>query len=49
MCKQCKRLDRRIANYQEMAVHIFDEHISGEIAFLIAKLEADKKALHPQE
>ena len=48
MCDQCKQLDERIAHYQEMALHVLDRHLLDGIDLLIAKLEAEKKALHPE-
>ena len=49
MCDQCNRLDKRIAHYREMALNVFDKQTLEGISVLIAKLEADKKALHPEE
>jgi hypothetical protein len=48
MCDQCKQLDGRIAHYQEMALHVLDRHLLDGIDLLVAKLEAEKKALHPE-
>jgi hypothetical protein len=48
MCDHCKQLNERIAHYQEIARHLLDRHILEGIDVLIAKFEADKKALHPE-
>jgi len=49
MCDQCNQLDKRIAHYREMALHVLDKQILEGIGLLIAKFEADKRALHPEE
>jgi len=49
MCQQCKAIDKRIEHYREMATHVIDQSMLDGIRLLIAKLESDKKALHPEQ
>jgi hypothetical protein len=48
MCDQCKAIDKRIGRYREIAARVTDTQTLDGIGMLIAKLEADKKALHPE-
>jgi hypothetical protein len=49
MCDKCKSIDKKIEHYREMATHVFDQQTLDGIGRLIAKLETDKKALHPEQ
>jgi hypothetical protein len=49
MCEQCKAIDKRIEHYREIATHVIDQQTLDGISLLIAKLESDKKALHPEQ
>ena len=49
MCKECRRLDDRIAHYQYLLRAIIDRQTVDTIEDLIWKLEAQKKALHPAD
>jgi hypothetical protein len=47
MCDKCIELDRRIVHYGALSTGVQDAAALEGIRFLIAKYEADKKALHP--
>ena len=47
MCGQCEKIDARIAHFREMATYVMGRTRLDSIEVVIAKLEADKKALHP--
>lgn len=47
MCEQCEKIDARIAYFRELATYVMDRTRLDSIEVVIAKLEADKKALHP--
>jgi hypothetical protein len=47
MCWKCKDIDKIIQHYCDLQSRITDKQSLKEIDILIAKLEADKKALHP--
>ena len=49
MCEKCEAIDKRIGHYREMGTHLTDTQTLEGIGILIAKLEADKKALHPEQ
>ena len=49
MCEKCEAIDKRIGHYREMGIHLTDTQTLEGIGILIAKLEADKKALHPEQ
>jgi hypothetical protein len=49
MCEKCEAIDKRIGHYREMAAHLTDALTLEGIGILIAKLEADKKALHTEQ
>ena len=48
MCHECKVIDKKIGHYREMAKILNDEMTLDGISVLIAKLEASKRALHPE-
>jgi hypothetical protein len=47
MCEKCEAIDKRIEHYRELATHVIDQPTLNGISLLIAKLESDKKELHP--
>ena len=47
MCHKCKAVDKKIGHYREMEGMLTDELTREALKQLIAKLEVDKKALHP--
>jgi hypothetical protein len=49
MCEKCEAIDKRIGHYREMATRVTDTQTLDGIGILVAKLEADKKALHPEQ
>ena len=49
MCETCNELDTKIEHYEKMAFSLSDQLTVGRIKALIAKLEAQKKALHPEQ
>ena len=49
MCEECKPIDERIERYRRLAKGINDPQTIDVIARMVAELEAQKKALHPEE
>ncbi|MET3972245.1 hypothetical protein [Bradyrhizobium sp. S3.9.1] len=49
MCETCNELDKRIEHYQKIAFSLNDQLTVERSKALIAKLEAQKKALHPEQ
>ena len=49
MCEKCKEIDERIAHYLRIMKHITDQQFSDRAKALIAKLELEKAALHPEQ
>jgi len=43
-----KKIDARIAYFRELATYVMDRTRLDSIEVVIAKLEADKKVLHPK-
>jgi hypothetical protein len=48
MCDRCARLDKKIAQYQRISFSLNDQLTVDRIKALIAELEAQKAALHPE-
>ena len=48
MCDLCRELDRRIDHYRLLSSRVTDRWTLDGIDILIAKLGAEKKALHPE-
>jgi hypothetical protein len=46
MCDKCLELDSKIEHYRRISGSILDEVMIGRLNELIAKLEAEKTALH---
>jgi hypothetical protein len=49
MCDKCTELDGKIEQYRRIAFSINDQLTIDRIKALIAELEAQKVALHPQQ
>jgi len=49
MCDKCVELDRKIAQYQRLWSRITDQPTLDGIKELIAKMKAQKAALHPEQ
>ena len=47
MCYECRGIDQSIGHYRQLEKLTTDRQTLDSIRILIAKLEADKKALHP--
>ena len=49
MCEKCQELDGRIERYERLARGITDERTLDGIHELVAKLKAERAALHPEQ
>jgi hypothetical protein len=49
MCEQCEELDKKIGHYRKLASSLVDEPTLLGIKKLIEKVEARKRALHPDQ
>ena len=49
MCDKCVDLDGKIEHYQRLARMIIDQPVLDGIKQLIAQLNAEKTALHPEQ
>jgi len=49
MCNECAELDEKIARYRQIVERVLDTHFSEGVARLIAEVEAQKAALHPEQ
>jgi hypothetical protein len=49
MCDKCTELDDKIEHYRRIASSINDQLTVDRIKVAIAKLEAQKAALHPEQ
>ena len=49
MCETCNELDKKIKHYERIAFSLYDQLTVDRIKALVAKLEAQKKALHPEQ
>ena len=49
MCETCKELDKKIEHYETIALSLNDQLTVDRIKALIAKLDAQKKALHREQ
>ena len=49
MCETCNELDKKIEHYEKMAFTLIDQPTIDRLRALIVKLEAQKKALHPEQ
>jgi hypothetical protein len=48
MCDKCDELDKKIEHYHRLASQITDQQFNERANKLIAELEAEKAALHPE-
>lgn len=48
MWEKCAELDKKLAHFHELSGRVMDRPVLDGIHGLIAKYEADKKALHPE-
>jgi hypothetical protein len=49
MCNKCKELDDKIKQCRRIAASINDQLTIDRIGELVARLEAEKAALHPEQ
>jgi hypothetical protein len=49
MCDKCRELDDRIEHYRRLAASINDKLTVDRIEELVARLDAEKAALHPEQ
>ena len=49
MCDKCTELDDKIEQYRRIASSIGDQFTVDRIKVVIAELEAQKAALHPEQ
>jgi len=49
MCWKCQEIDKRILHYRALGVRMTDEGLLNGLQQLIDKLEAEKRALHPEQ
>jgi hypothetical protein len=49
MCDKCAGLDKKIEHYQKLLLGIGDQLTIDRIKSLIADLQAQKAALHPEQ
>jgi hypothetical protein len=48
MCDKCAEIDERIARYRRINEQIMDQQFNDRAKALIAQLEQEKAALHPE-
>ena len=48
MCDKCDEIDKTIERYRQIKERIADQALVDRARELIAELEADKAALHPE-
>lgn len=49
MCSKCDQIDSRIARYKQLMTGIIDQQVQDAADRMVARLEAEKQALHPKE
>jgi hypothetical protein len=49
MCDKCDEIDKTIERYRRIQQRILDQQLADGAQKLIAELEADKAALHPEQ
>jgi hypothetical protein len=49
MCEKCVKIDETIERYHRVRLSISDQATVDKAIELIAELEAQKRALHPEE
>ena len=48
MCEKCVAIDGKIEHYQNLSSLVTDQRILDAIKLLVARMEAEKQALHPE-
>jgi len=49
MCDKCEELDKKIEHYETMIVSIGDRGTVERLMAMVAELQAQKAALHPEQ
>ena len=49
MCDKCNELDKKIAHYAKLSASITDQLTVERLIAMIAEMEAQKTALHPEQ
>ena len=49
MCDKCEQLDKKIEHYETMIVSIGDRVTVERLMAMVANLQAQKAALHPEQ
>ena len=49
MCEKCVEIDQKIDHYRTLATRILDQATIYGVQKLIAELQAQKAALHPEQ
>jgi hypothetical protein len=49
MCDKCAQLNKRIEHYETMIVSIGDRVTVERLMAMVAELQAQKEALHPEQ
>jgi hypothetical protein len=49
MCERCAKLDAKIEHYQRLSSKLTDQPTLDGIKELIARMKAEKAALHPKQ
>ena len=49
MCEKCDEIDKTIERYRRIQQRVLDQAFIDRAKELIAELEADKAALHPEQ
>lgn len=49
MCNRCDQISLTIARYQQLKQRVIDQQMQEGVDHLLAKLEAEKLALHPEK
>ena len=49
MCEKCVEIDQTISRYKRLKGQVVDQKAAGAAEELIAKLECQKRDLHPPE
>ena len=49
MCWKCREIDKKIAHYRTLIARVIDKQTLEGLEHMVEKLEAEKKALHPDQ
>jgi hypothetical protein len=49
MCEKCVEIDKAMARYKRLRLQVMDRQATEAADRLMAKLEAEKAALHPEK